>query len=300
MKKAQKMLEESIWIVDESRLNSVLTTALREGKAAIHDGVAYWAEGSGRSGIIQHLPFKEVPFEGVEKAIQAAQAATCIATAVSTGIILAAIVVQTRYLASKIEKVHQKVDEVAKDIHAQNIIFYMEKISDYAGQVETGRTLLKDRDLAREIQEPASSLLVAMTSRRNQILSFIENILSLANSSTSITPKHFELIVSFVQLILDLMPYGIHVEYLLAARIGKTRLAEQLLADAAEAYNVTLERYRRFMNELHRNLVRGQIGERKAAYQSIESQAVKLFNNKERQALLAVPDRRAAIAIAAK
>jgi hypothetical protein len=48
---------EKIWVLDETRLSSEFVKAYTEGKAAIHDGVAYWAKGSGKTGVIQHLPF---------------------------------------------------------------------------------------------------------------------------------------------------------------------------------------------------------------------------------------------------
>lgn len=97
-------LLERIWILDESKLNKTLVDALAEGKAVIHDGVAYWAEGSGKTGVIQHLPFKEATVKSVEEAIKTAQMTTVIATAASTCIILGALIIQTKYLAAKLDK----------------------------------------------------------------------------------------------------------------------------------------------------------------------------------------------------
>tara|TARA_Y100000815_G_C13095340_1_gene407267 strand:- start:25 stop:195 length:171 start_codon:yes stop_codon:yes gene_type:complete len=55
------MLQDKIWVVDETKLYPKLIEAMSEGKAVIHDGVAYWAEGSGNTGVIQHLPFTRIP-----------------------------------------------------------------------------------------------------------------------------------------------------------------------------------------------------------------------------------------------
>lgn len=289
------MLQEKIWIVDEAKLYPTLTQAISDGKAVIHDGVAYWAEGSGKTGVIQHLPFKETAFQNVEEALKIAQTTATIATAVSTGIILAAIVVQTKYLAIKLNKIQETVDVISQDVHAQSIVFYMDKITEYVGHIEAARTLLKDRSLADEIRELAIPLLTTLAGKRNQVLSFLDNILGLAKSSKDVTPKHFELITNFAQMMLELMPFGIHVEYLLSSRIGKLRLAEQILIDGSERFHVALEVFRSFMNELHRELVRGRIGERVGTYQSIEGRATQLFHSEQNKFLLSLPTGRVAV-----
>ncbi|MED5595386.1 hypothetical protein [Janthinobacterium sp. P210006] len=288
------MLQETIWIVDQAKLKPVLIQALAEGKATIHDGVAYWAEGSGGSGIIQHLPFKESAAMSVEEALKMAQATTVAAAAVSTGIILAAIVVQTKYLAKKLDKIQATVDVIAQDVHSQHIVFYMDKISEYVGQVEAARTLLQDRSLAEEVRELAIPLLTRMAGKRNEVLSFIDNILALANTSKDVTPKHFALITNFAQLMLDIMPAGIHIEYLLCARIGKLRLAEHLLLDGAGRYNDGLQIFRSFMNDLHREVIRGGAGERSDVYRSVEANAMQLFKSEHGKMLLSLPAGRAA------
>ena len=289
------MLQEKIWIIDEAKLYPNLIQAMSDGKAVIHDGVAYWAEGSGKTGVIQHLPFKETAFQNVEEALKIAQTTATIATAVSTGIILAAIVVQTKYLAIKLNKIQGTVDVISQDVHAQSIVFYMDKITEYVGHIEAARPLLKDRSLADEIRELAIPLLTTLAGKRNQVLSFLDNILGLANSSKDVTPKHFELITNFAQMMLELMPFSIHIEYLLSSRIGKLRLAEQILIDGSERFNAALEVFRGFMNELHRELVRGKIGERVGTYRSIEGRATQLFQSEQNKLLLSLPTGRVAV-----
>lgn len=288
------MLRGKIWVVDEAKLYETLVQAMSDGKAVIHDGVAYWAEGSGSTGIIQHLPFKETAVRSVEEALKLAQATTVIAAGISTAIILAAIVVQTKYLAAKLDKIQGAVDAIAQDVHAQNIVFYMDKVTEYMGQVEVARTLLKDRSLAEEIREMAIPLLMSLAGNRNRVLSFLENILGLAKASKQVTPKHFELIANFSHMMLELMPMGIHVEYLLSSRIGKLRYAEEILIDGSERYTATLDAFRSFMNDLHRDVVRGGAGERLKAYKAIEARAKQLLDSEHNQLLLSLPTGRIA------
>lgn len=289
MNTAASDLFQKIWVLDESKFNETLLDALSRGRAVIHDGVAYWAEGSGKTGVIQHLPFKEAAFKSAEEAIKAAQMTTVIATAASTCVILGAIIVQTKYLAAKLDRLQETVDEISKDVHSQNIIYYMDKITDYVGGIEVARTLLRDRSLAEEIREVAYPLLAQLSAKRNHVLSFIDNILNLASNKDDVTERHYELIVNFAHITMEIMPMGIHTEYLLTARVGKPRLAEQILVDGAQCYENALNVYKGFMNEQHASLVRGNIGARARAYKGIEPKVEALLNSTENEMLLSLP-----------
>lgn len=278
-----------VWVIDESKLSKMLLDALSQGKAVIHDGVAYWAEGSGKTGIIQHIPFKETVLQSAEEAIKAAQMTTVMAAAASTCIILGALIVQTKYLAAKIDKIQVTVDEIAKEIHSQNIIYYMDKITDYIGGVEVARTLLRDRSLAHEIKEIAFPLLATSAAKRNHALSFVDNVLNLVRNSDDLTNRHYELIINFAHMMLEIMPLGMHTEYLLASRIGKPQLAELILIDGAERYQNAISVYKGFLNEQHRSLIRGSIGNKAEIFHRIEKKAENLIKSDENSLLLSLP-----------
>ena len=284
---------ENIWVLDEAKLGPIFLDAYNEGKAVIHDGVAYWAKNSGKTGVIQHLPFKEAAFNNMGEAIKAAQMTTVVAASVSTAIVLGAIVVQTQYLAGKLNKIQETVDLISQDVHAQNILFYMDKVTEYFGHVETARSWLKNRDIANEIKDVAAPLLFALAAKRNQLLSLTINVLSLAeNNDTS--SRHFKLILDFAQMILDTLPMGIHVEYLTCARIGKIGLAEQTLLDGAERYEMVVDNYRDFLNGIHQNLVLGKLSaERRTVFQEIEQNAKKMLGSETNKILLSLQTGRA-------
>lgn len=288
-------LLEKIWVLDESNFNEVLVDSLSKGKAVFHDGVAYWGEGSGKTGVIQHLPFKEVAYKSAEEAIKAAQMTTVIATAASTCVILGALIIQTKYLAAKLDKIQETVDEISQDVHSQNIIYYMDKISDYIGGIEFARTLLRDRTLAGEIREVAYPLLAQVAAKRNHVLSFIDNILNLAGNQQNLTERHYELIINFAHMMIEIIPMGIHTEYLLAARVGKPRLAEQILLDGSNRHQSAILVYKKFMNEQHNALVRGTIGDRARVYRDIETKVEALLNSTENKLLLTLPAGRMAL-----
>lgn len=267
---------DDFWVLDRAKIKADVLKAVEEGKSVVHDGVAYWAEGSGKTGIIQHLPFKKGNAQEIKEMIESStatiQMTTVLTSAISTGIILSAIIVQTRYLANKMDKIQATVDRIAKEIETQNIIFYMDKCSDYFGGIETARMLLADRALSDEIKPVAAPLLASLASKRNQLLSFIANILSL--TPTNLTSAHFDLLVNFVQKILEVLPFGIHAEYLLSARIKKVRLAEQILSDGKERFQITLDGYRAYLVELKNLWVKGVLPhEQEKSYTAIRARA---------------------------
>jgi hypothetical protein len=280
---------QKIWTLDETAFSQNLHEALAQGKAVIHDGVAYWKAGSGGKGIIQHLPFKETVIKSAEEALKAAQMTTVLATAASTCVILGALIIQTKYLAAKLDKIQETVDLIAQELHGQNIIYYLDKTTEYLGGVEVARTLLKDRSLADEIHEIAFPLLASMASKRNHALSFIDNILNLARNTDALSEKHYELIVNFAHMMLEILPLGMHTEYLLTARVGKPRLAEQILLDGSERYQGAISVYKNFLNEQHRQLVRGTIKGNAEVFHKIEHKAEALFKSEESKLLLTLP-----------
>lgn len=288
-------LQEKIWVLDEAAFSQKLIDALSASKAVIHDGVAYYAKGSGQTGVIQHLPFKETVFRSAEEALNAAQMTTVMATAASTCVILGALIIQTKYLAAKLDKIQNTVDEIAKELHTQNIVYYMDKVTEYIGNIEVARTLLKDRSLAGEIKDVAFPLLASAAAKRNHALSFIDNILTLAQDSNELSNKHYELVVNFAHMMLEIMPLGVHTEYLLTARVGKPMLAQLVLEDGAERYEKAMQQYKGFLNTQHRELVRGNIGDKTVVLQRIEDKARQLFQSRENQLLLTLPLGRMAV-----
>lgn len=258
--------ELPVYIPDLERLTPEARKALEEGVARLNDGVVYWVKGSGNKGILQHLPFKHlgdfqaVPSEELLKIaskIEAAQSVVLAATAASTTVILAAIVIQTRYLAGKLDKIQQAVEEMSQDIHTQSILFYMDKVTQYFGSVEAARVLLTDRDLVDEISDVAPSMLGGMMTLRGQLVSLVDNILGLAQHS-NMTERHFKLVVNFAKMILDLLPKGVLIESSLAARLGKSALSDLLLESGRRQYENGLGVYRNFLNDLYREIVSGR------------------------------------------
>lgn len=282
-------LLDKVWVLDEEAFSEELIKALSEGKATIYDGVAYWAKGSGKTGIIQHIPFKETAVKSVEEAINTVQMTTVMTSALSTTFILGAIIIQTQYLARKLDKIQETVDEISREQYTQNIVFYLDKVTEYIGGIEFARTLLGNRAAAGEIKEFAYVLLPSLVSKRNHILSFVDNILNLVKD-TNIGEKNYDLIVKFSHLLLEILPQGIHTEFLLSCRSGKPLLGEEILIDGQRRYDGALGVYKSFLNDQYKALVKGNLPkDRKSTFESIEAKAKALFTSKENKLLLSLP-----------
>lgn len=273
-------LVSKIWVLDEGSISATLFEALQKGQAVIYDGVAYWAEGSGKTGIIQHLKFTERTVDNakqimdqlqsvasatqnVAQAVQSMQNVLMVTQVLSSVVIVGAIVVQTQYLGRKLDAIQDTVDEIALSQHEQNLVFYMDKIGDYMGYVEYARSLLEDRALATEIRDVATPLLAHLGSKRNHIASLVDNIAGYVKTSTGerSESKHFKLMLDFIHLLVDILPGALHAEHLLAARIGKPALAQSILWSGAQKYEQVLGSYRGLMNQLNREMVAGALGQ---------------------------------------
>lgn len=269
-----------VWTLDPNSIKPELLEALEKGQAAVYDGVAYWAKGSGKTGVIQHLDFIESTAENakqlvdqlqsvasatqnVAQAVQSMQNVLMATQVLSSIVIVGAIVVQTQYLGRKLDAIQDTVDEIALSQHEQNLVFYMDKIGDYMGCVEYARSLLHERAMAAEIHDVAAPLLAHLGSKRNHIASLVDNIAGYVKSSAGerSESKHFKLMLDFIHLLVDILPGALHAEHLLAARIGKPGLAQSILWSGAEKYEQVLGSYKGLMNQLNREMVAGALGQ---------------------------------------
>ncbi|QEL66531.1 hypothetical protein OTERR_30550 [Oryzomicrobium terrae] len=255
---------ETFFRIDWSAVTPEVVKGLSEGtmRMSSANGVAYWARGSGNTGAVQHLPFipANMPDAGnlmdAAKIIQAAQQAQLVALGISTGVIVGAIVIQTMYLARKLDKLQKTIDLVSEEIHAQNIVFYMNKVADYFGSVESARIFMLDRSLKDEVKDIAVPVLADLAIRRNQLFSFIENILELAKTDT-LSQRHYELIVDFVSMALDMLPKGAFVEKELYAFIEKYGLSDLLIEHAGNRYVGLMATYKGWCNDQVKLAVKG-------------------------------------------
>ena len=117
-------METKIYAFDESLYNPKLIEAIKNNQVIFRDGVAYWKKGLKASGIIQHIPLKEVSAVTSETFVQTLgslqstlQGTIVAAQAISSATLMIAIVVQTQILSKKIEAVRSSVLQVSQSVN---------------------------------------------------------------------------------------------------------------------------------------------------------------------------------------
>ncbi|EGQ7901739.1 TPA: hypothetical protein KDY48_003791 [Vibrio parahaemolyticus] len=279
---------DTIFTFDWAQVYPKVIEGLQNGTVVLRDGVAYWTELAEQSGIVQHMPLKQVPFDPeklneISQLIQATHATQMAAIGLSTTIIVGAIVVQTMYLAKKIDKLQQTIDVISSDIDAQNILFYLEKMSKYFGTIESARVLLLDKSLVSETQDIAASLISTLSIQRNEVLSLIDNLTSFADKATD---RHLEHMLDFISLMLDILPKAIYIESQLCDRYGKFKLSEHLMRENSKRYNRTLNEFRFWCNDKAKAAIRGDDKAISIPFHEKKAQLQQLFQSEHNPQLL--------------
>lgn len=284
------MNQESVFVFDWVKVKPEVLEEFNLGNVDLRDGVAYWDRGKG-SVIAQHMPLKEVVVDSSQEIkeilgqLQAAQSVQLAATALSTGLILGAIVVQTMYLAKKIDKLQQQIDLVSQDVHSQNVLYFMGQLSEYFGLVESARVLLLDKDLVEESQSIAEQYMAQLAAKRNALLSLIDNLVSYVDSASE---RHASLMLDFINMMFDLLPKSIHLEVQLYERYGKYKLADHIAETAKQRYEGVLANYKMWCNNKARGVLSGRGTEHAKLFHEKESLLKQLFNSEINQTLLKV------------
>ncbi len=271
------MLEETIKVImvpDWDKVDPEIIELLKTGHMHLREGVIYWAKGKklveGAGSIVKHLPFKEmtvdvsqgVNVEQLMKATAAMQKGIGVAVGLSTGIILAAIVIQTAYLSHKLNKIQTSIDKIAVEIQTQNKLFYLEKLSSYMGSIMATHEMLAVSKESEAYPEVIAPLLATLAQQRNELCTFLMNLIGWIDHSKAIenkiTDEHAALIVDFVTSVLDVMPKSIYVESALYAILGKYHHADALVESAAIKYNAVLNSYRLWASDGYDKWLAGQ------------------------------------------
>ncbi|WP_105264925.1 hypothetical protein [Pseudoalteromonas sp. T1lg76] len=275
----------TVFTFDIPNIYPEVLEGIKQGTITIRDGVAYWNELADKAGIAQHLPLKETVsnFDSLQELMQAAHTTQLMAIGISTGITLAATVVQTMYLSKKLDELQHTAEAISKDIEAQNVLFFIDKASEYIGVVESARVILLDKALVEETRDVAGALLASMACKRNELMSFLDNLVNFADQ---VSNKHFLDTIGFIQQMLDLLPKAINLESQFCDRYGKFTLANHLLQHSGVRYDRTLTLFRDWCNEKANGLLHGNTDFRADVIANQKSNLKALFHNEINQQLL--------------
>lgn len=252
---------DKVFSFDIENFSKKLLEAIANDQVIFRDGVAYWKKGLENVGIIQHIPLKEVSSVSIESFIQGLgslqstlQTTIVAAQAISTATLMVAMVVQTQILSKKIEAVQQCVLKVSQDIKEQNILFYTDKTSEYLALLQTFKLLLDNRTPLTDVNALANNTLSSSIQLKNHLISFIGNLLSLVQSQKISSQQHIELILQFIQQMMEILPVGMHLEFILSHRLHQNEFSQVLIEDSHRQYSGLMNQYRNYLNEINNGL----------------------------------------------
>lgn len=289
------MNPSAVFTVDWSQVPAKIIEGLQNGsmKLSMSNGNVYHAAGSGQSGIVAQLPFVESQPVNADQLLQMAsaiQSTVVVAAAVSTAVIVGAIVIQTAYLTAKLDKLQQSVNAVGQAVHLQSVVGYMHRITDYFGAVESARQLMSDPALVDDVAFVAPAVLADLAIRRNSLCNMVERLLALAeegaakDTSQPVSDAQYQLILNFALETLANLPAGLYVERELYAFVGKYQLSEHVGRESKARYQSALNSLKAWSNRQMREAGRGRPGSQGIMAADLQLKA--LFNNEANELLL--------------
>ena len=292
-------METKIYAFDESLFNPKLIEAIKNNQVIFRDGVAYWKKGLKASGIIQHIPLKEVSavtsetFVKTLGSLQSTLQGTIVAAqAISSATLMIAVVVQTQILSKKIEAVRSSVLQVSQTINEQNILFYTDKASEYLSVVHNLKLILEANENIQVIESLANTTLANSMQLKNHLSFFMLNLLNLIKSEQIKDKQHAGLVLNFIQQMMEILPVGMHLEHLLSHRLGQYELSQTLIKDSHNKYSILLEEYRGYLNSTNNRMKLSKAeAENLSYFNKIKRPALDLISNQIHVELLEKPAR---------
>lgn len=214
--------------------------------------------------ILKHLPLE--PFDLPERmeperilatAQQLASAKMAVGSmvAVSTAAIIGVVVVSTMYLAHRLEQLNKSIAAVQKELHDQNVLFYIDKLTAYTGNILTLWQLARNRAALQANPELVLHLLAEANISRNRLLSLVGLLLQAMND---FSPAHKALVIDFVNMSLDLIPKGAVIESQTAYMLERFELGDMIRLETATMHKACIDNYQQWFQLSLKEVVAGK------------------------------------------
>lgn len=290
-------MRTKVFTFDEDRFSKVLVDAIKNDQVIFRDGLAYWKKGLKATGIIQHIPLKEVSAVTSENFIKTLgslqstlQSTVVAAQAISSATLMIALVIQTQILSKKIEAVRSSVLQVSQTINEQNILFYTDKVSEYLSVVHNLKLILESNENIQVIDSLANTTLANSMQLKSHLSFFILNLLNLIKTEQVKDKQHAGLILNFIQQMMEILPVGMHLEHLVSHRLGQYNLSQTLINDSHNKYSVLLDDYKSYLNSTNNRIRLSQSeAENLSYFNKMKQPALNLISNQIHVELLEKP-----------
>lgn len=259
----------SLLQVDLSQVPLSVREGLQAGTMTLSqsNGNVYWAEGSGKTGIVKQLPLKPVSPDELAKAndllqlaetVKAGQAATMVAVGVSTVVLLAAVVAATKYLAAKIDRLQGDIAGVAKMVGHQAQLGYVDRVTDYTSAVTNAQQWIRPGLPRSEVAEQLDQSIGSLSQGRYKTLEFVRRLRDVIDQSQLVGPEQYRQALQYMTGILDWVPVALFIERELCLAAEKPQLAHKLRTEDAAQFRSELAQFRTWCDGQYAAVARGE------------------------------------------
>jgi len=204
--------------------------------------------------IVKYIPLKEVVCENsvnTQQLISSFQSSLAISSAVSTGIILGAIIVSTKLILNKLNKIEELAEQILQEIYDQNRFQYFLELKDY---IAVGVSL---RDLSFVLEENKDLALIKLNAisikRQGVLIVSLERIMQL----DKLTPTHQEIVLNFLHQAINLLPKLFYLERDVAIGLGRLKYAKILEKNFIYEYLKLNNKYKKLLNDKYHYFLKG-------------------------------------------
>lgn len=261
----------SLMKVDITRIAPAVLDGLRNGTMKLSDmnGVVYWAENSGHSGVVAHLPM--VPIDPSEiasaeqllqlgSAIKNAQSAALAATAISTVVVVVAVAASAVYLGKKIASVGSAIDRVGSIVDGQDKREYLRDSTQYLGSLKEAREFLESAIGQHGLAESALMRATRLAERRSQVLLFLEHLPGQIANPIKTDSAQYANALSFMTEMFDAIPSGIWLERELYLFAGQHKPAQMRRGQVRADFRKSLSHFKAWCDGQYRAVAGGEQG----------------------------------------
>ncbi len=247
---------EKVVILDIDKLPLAIKEGLNNGLYKVFNGVVRDSNGN----IIKHIPQKilEVSskdLQNIPSLIKNIQGTTLAATALSTTVILGAVVVATTIIVNKLNEIQNSIDGIKKELQDQNLFQYFLQLKDYVAVSESLREILSSPECIEENNDLVTLKLNEISIKRNGLMLTMHE--RLKNIDT-VSAEHKEVIVNFLDQSVALLPKIAYIEIEAARSIEKFKLCERINTEFGKKYQHVEFRYKRFLNNEIDKSIKGE------------------------------------------
>lgn len=247
---------DKIHILNFDKLSPEIINKINSEVYNVFNGVVREKNGA----IVKEIPTKILELstkdlENLPACIQKAQGTALAATALSTTVILGAIVVATAIIVNKLKEIQKGIDAIQKELQDQNQFQYFLQLKNYVAASESMRELLKNHECIEENKDLIAMKLNEVSIQRHGLmLTFRERL----HNIEKVSPAHKEHIVTFLENAVALLPKIAYLESEGAKAIGRYKLSETINEQFSPEYKRIENNYIFFLEDELKKSLRGE------------------------------------------